>query len=218
MLHRVYDLFSDLERHQVLLSFKGELTPELVTALLGAVESQMAVLEPDQRLRKRVFNVLMECLQNLYHHKARNGASSAVDGTEGTQGVLMVARGVQGWQVLTGNFMAGAEVERLKEHLEKDRHLPNMPSRSEWEEHGTRPIGALQTGLWESVETQALYIAQLEQDLTTLEALAFGGVSSAEELDRLVAEVRSSRRLSEKQKLHLTNALRARYTKSSGTK
>ncbi|HRT54065.1 MAG TPA: hypothetical protein P5291_08275, partial [Flavobacteriales bacterium] len=59
---------------------------------------------------------------------------------------------------------------------------------------------------------------QLEQDLTTLEALAFGGVSSAEELDRLVAEVRSSRRLSEKQKLHLTNALRARYTKSSGTK
>lgn len=107
---------------------------------------------------------------------------------------------------------------RLKEHLEKDRHLPNMPSRSEWEEHGTRPIGALQTGLWESVETQALYIAQLEQDLTTLEALAFGGVSSAEELDRLVAEVRSSRRLSEKQKLHLTNALRARYTKSSGTK
>jgi len=119
MLHRVYDFFSDLEHHQVLLSFKGELTPELVTALLGAVENQMAVLEPDPRLRKRVFNVLMECLQNLYHHKARNGAIRPGDRTEETQGVLMVARGVQGWQVLTGNFMAGAEVERLKDHLER---------------------------------------------------------------------------------------------------
>lgn len=119
MLHRVYDLFSDLERHQVLLSFKGALTPELVTALLGAVEVQMTVLEPEQRLRKRVFNVLMECLQNLYHHKAKSARNGLDDGMEGTQGVLMLARSDQGWQVLTGNFMAGHEVDRLKEQLER---------------------------------------------------------------------------------------------------
>ena len=120
MLQRVFDLFSDLERHQVLLSFKGDLTPDLVTALLGAVENQMTQLEQDPKVRKRVFNVLMECLQNLYHHKARSqSADEGTPNSEEAQGVVMIARSDQGWQVLTGNFMAGREVDKLKAHLER---------------------------------------------------------------------------------------------------
>ena len=60
MLDRVFDLYNDLERHRVMLSFKGDLTPELVTALLILVERKMDHIESDPRTRKRVFNVVME--------------------------------------------------------------------------------------------------------------------------------------------------------------
>ena len=106
----------------------------------------------------------------------------------------------------------------LKDYLERERHLPSMPSRAEWEEHGTRPIGELQTGLWESVETQALYITQLEKDLSAMEALAFGKTATPQDLERMLADIKASRRLSEAQKLHLTNALRARYAQDGATK
>ena len=66
MLERIHDLYDELERHRVMLSFKGALSPELVTALLGATERRMEGIEPDARTRKRVFNVVLECLQNLY--------------------------------------------------------------------------------------------------------------------------------------------------------
>lgn len=117
MVDRVFDMYDELEKHHVMLSFKGDLTPELVTALLGVVELKMEVIEVDPRMRKRVFNVVMECLQNLYHHHARSGSAKGT--TEEPQGVVMIAHGEQGYSVLTGNFMAADEVTGLKAHLDR---------------------------------------------------------------------------------------------------
>ena len=101
-------------------------------------------------------------------------------------------------------------VKDLKEYIRKERHLPNMPSRTEWESHGTPSIGQLQTGLWETVESQALNIIELEKDLRALESLAFGGSSDPAAIERMINEVNASKRLSEAQKLELTDALRQR--------
>lgn len=118
MLDRVFDLYDELEKQRIMLSFKGNLTSELVTALLGLVERKMEVMEPDARMRKRVFNVAMECLQNLYLHKAVPGNGNG--GSLGDpQGVILIAHAEQGYSVLTGNYMAQEEVSGLKDHLDR---------------------------------------------------------------------------------------------------
>ena len=79
-------------------------------------------------------------------------------------------------------------------------------------------MGELQTGLWETVETQALNIVELEKDLSAMETMAFGTSASEEELLSLIDEVNASRRLSDAQKLHLTGALRQRIGANTQTK
>lgn len=106
-------------------------------------------------------------------------------------------------------------LDRLRERLAKDRHLPNMPSRSAWEAKGGASLGAVTTGLWQSVEDQALYISQLEQDLSALEELAFGPALAADEAQQLIARINASKRLTDAQKLHLTNALKAKANPSN---
>ncbi|QQS72483.1 MAG: hypothetical protein IPP95_15145 [Flavobacteriales bacterium] len=101
---------------------------------------------------------------------------------------------------------------QLRERLERDRHLPNMPSRTEWEAKDGASLGTVTTGLWETVEDQALYITQLEKDLRSLEEMAFGTDMSPQEAQRLITEVQSSKRLSEAQKLHLIDALNEKAT------
>ena len=120
MLDRVHDLYDELERRRVMLSFKGALSAELITVILGLMERKLEAVEPDARARKRVFNVVVECLQNLYHHKS-NQATDGVDAmiTGDPHGVVMIAKVVNGYSVLTGNFMAGVEVGRLKSHLDR---------------------------------------------------------------------------------------------------
>ncbi|MEO8068737.1 MAG: SiaB family protein kinase [Flavobacteriales bacterium] len=116
MLERVFDLYDQLEKGRVMLSFKGLLTTDLVTALLGAVERKMEVIETDQKSRKRVFNVVMECLQNLYHH---NSAVTSEASSEERHGVVMIVHHPKGYSVLTGNLMRSAEVDSLKQRLDK---------------------------------------------------------------------------------------------------
>lgn len=117
MIDRIYDLYETLEQQRILLSFKGDLSPELVTALLGIVERKMELIEPDAKARKRVFNVVMECLQNLYHHNKRPAEPALSVGDP--HGVVMIAHHSEGYSVLTGNLMAGADVDRMKEHLDR---------------------------------------------------------------------------------------------------
>lgn len=115
MIERIYDLYDSLERQRILLSFKGDLSAELVTALLGLVERKMEVIEADSKSRKRVFNVVMECLQNLYHHNERPVAGQKTE----PHGVVMIAQLDDGYSILTGNFMAGNNVDRVKDHLDR---------------------------------------------------------------------------------------------------
>lgn len=119
MLDRIFDLYDDLEKQRIMLSFKGELSPELISALLNLIEHKLELGETDHRVRKRVFNVVMECLQNLYHHRSmtRVDADGATNREE-PQGVVMIAHAESGYSVLTGNFMAKPEVQALKSHLD----------------------------------------------------------------------------------------------------
>ncbi|MBK6776206.1 MAG: hypothetical protein IPG74_10330 [Flavobacteriales bacterium] len=80
MLERVYDLYTQLENGRVMMSFKGSLSADLITAILEITEQKMETIEADAKVRKKVFNVVMECLQNLFHH---NGTASNLDPGKG---------------------------------------------------------------------------------------------------------------------------------------
>ena len=117
MLERVYDLYTQLENGRVMMSFKGSLSADLITAILEITEQKMETIEADAKVRKKVFNVVMECLQNLFHH---NGTASDQDPgrDEEGHGVVMIAHNDKGYSVLTGNFMRAVEVDALRERLD----------------------------------------------------------------------------------------------------
>lgn len=119
MVNQIFDLYDELEKRRIMLSFKGDLSPELISALLSLIEHKLEATEPEQRVRKRVFNVVMECLQNLYHHNHRTVPAGEAGSTTGErQGVVMIAHAGNGYSVLTGNYMAQAEVSELKSRLD----------------------------------------------------------------------------------------------------
>lgn len=118
MVNRIFDLYDELEKRRIMLSFKGDLSPELISALLSLIEHKLSAAETESRVRKRVFNVVMECLQNLYHHNHRTVPAGDPSATE-RQGVVMIAHYGNGYSILTGNFMAQTEVSELKDRLDQ---------------------------------------------------------------------------------------------------
>jgi hypothetical protein len=60
-------------------------------------------------------------------------------------------------------------IRTMKRFYQRFKHLPTIPGRKEWEK-GKFSLGKLVTHLWETVEVQARYIADLEERLSKLEA------------------------------------------------
>lgn len=118
MLERIRELYNDLNKEQVMLCFKGGLNEKLIGVLLGMVERKMESFEPSAKIRKRVFQVLTECMQNLNRHSIEHDERSS-----GGDGIVVVSKKENGYSVFTGNYMCNEEVDRLRDQLEEINEL-----------------------------------------------------------------------------------------------
>lgn len=118
----IFDIYQGLDRNNVMLLFKGELTPDLINSILHIVEEKIYRSDTNLKIRKKVFNILVECLQNLYHHnQIRN--SELETPTDFPAGMVMVAEDDDGYSVMTGNFIAKEIVSTLQKKLEEINNL-----------------------------------------------------------------------------------------------
>ena len=52
----IYDLYQTMERENILLSFKGVVTSDLLTSVLSIMESKMDYMDESPKTKKKVFN------------------------------------------------------------------------------------------------------------------------------------------------------------------
>ena len=111
----IYDQFRSMEDGNVILSFKGEITENMVNAFLVLVESRLESQEFNPQLRKKVFNVLVECLQNVYHHAGNDQTEK-----EDRQAlVMLVGKKEGGYCIQTGNFVLAQSANTLTQRIQE---------------------------------------------------------------------------------------------------
>jgi len=114
---KIYDIYKQLEERNVILSFKGIMTSELLTTILQIIESKMERFDERPKIKKKVFNVLVECLQNLYHHIDEDIDDLDTDQNE-LNSLFMIAKTVSTYTITTGNYIKPNEVESLRGKLD----------------------------------------------------------------------------------------------------
>lgn len=115
----IYDLYDQMERKNIMLSFKGDLTSELLNSILSVVEEKLTHFDENSVTRKKVFNVLVELLQNLYHHKGQSPLFQDSVAAAEAAVMVMIAKNATGYSIITGNFINNQNVEGLKTRLEE---------------------------------------------------------------------------------------------------
>ena len=115
-MNKIYEIYKQLEEKNVLLSFKGMITSELLTTILQIMESKMDHIEEKPKVKRKVFNILVECLQNLYHHIDQDEVIYIP--TEDKSALLMISKKDGQYEITTGNYMRSDDVEPLKNKLD----------------------------------------------------------------------------------------------------
>ena len=117
-LANVYSLYRTMEDENVILSFKGIVTADLLTSVLQIMEAKMDSMNEPPRIRKKVFNVLVECLQNLNHHVEEAPTPAPNDQLERKSAMVLIVKENGHFIVKTGNYIASDKAHELNDRLE----------------------------------------------------------------------------------------------------
>ena len=114
-----FDLYKTMERDNVLIAFKGSITSELLSSVLQIMETKMEDLADAPKTRKKVFNVLVECLQNLYHHiEEFKIVGDAEEVSEKKSAIFSISRTSESYYIVTGNFVSVENVKNIKNRID----------------------------------------------------------------------------------------------------
>ncbi len=107
-----YETHQLMEGADVRLSFSGEFSPDLITVLLSMAKSNIG----DKLVMKKVYNVMIECLENLTKHSLK---------IEGDQfpAIFLLGKDDEYYFLATGNKIASNEVNELETKLIKVNSL-----------------------------------------------------------------------------------------------
>lgn len=115
----IYDFYDKMGRNNIMLSFKGDITPELLTSILQITESKLESINESPKVKKKVFNVLVECLQNLYHHLDEYPYNN-----EGSRyAIFLIGKTDERYSIMTGNYIRNDRIEKLTGYLDKINSL-----------------------------------------------------------------------------------------------
>lgn len=122
MTFSIDDCYSKMNTGDVILAYKGSISSDLITNVLEVIDAKLEDLVIKKNIKKKLYNVLVESLQNLYHHidDLPNESNGNFDVHFG---IFVIAQTDDYYRVSTGNFIRNDKIEGLRQRLDKIRSM-----------------------------------------------------------------------------------------------
>jgi hypothetical protein len=114
-LESVYTLYQDMIKRGFTLIYEGEVNHQITKTFTSMADENMGKVSEDDSVRKKVFHVMVECLQNICKHaEDPDQEDTAFSGT----GIFIVGRDENAYHVISGNMVDNVQKERIKQSID----------------------------------------------------------------------------------------------------
>lgn len=108
---------------EILHDFEGEITEVMLTQTLKNIEELLENTEEDFKKSRKVYNILVEALQNLYHHTDAQAAEVLDNGDQKKTARFILALKNEEYNILAANYIVKDNIPTLKSKLDKVNSL-----------------------------------------------------------------------------------------------
>ena len=115
----IYDLHKTMLIQNLLLVYEGEFTQEITKSVLAMAERNMVSFGESPRVQRKVFNVMVECLQNIFKHYAE--FDEATYGKNNA--IFMIGKSDEAYIITSGNAVVNDEVKNITARVEEINNL-----------------------------------------------------------------------------------------------
>lgn len=110
-LEFAYQLYQTMQNNEINLVYEGVVTQEITKTFTAMTEKNLAKNEESNQVQRKVFNVMVECLQNISKH------ADSIEEEDDKRGIIMVSHGRDCYNIITGNVIKNSKVDDLKKSL-----------------------------------------------------------------------------------------------------
>ena len=118
LIKSVLSLHDEMASNGFSLVYEGEFSHEVMKMFTSMAERDMDKSNEDKSVKRKVFHVMVECLQNMTKH------SDDVDRNDGVgNGLFIVGKKDGYWSVITANKILTEKIESLKAAIDNINKL-----------------------------------------------------------------------------------------------
>jgi hypothetical protein len=143
----VHDLLQQMDAEHIVVAYNGPIDEKLLEEVYAMMDRHMEERNLPKDKRKKLYHVLIESLQNVFHHHLENA------GSEQSSSGFVIRYIDDIYTIITGNNVNIKDVPILKERLEKVNslsqedlraHYLNTLSSTELSEKGGAGLGIIE--------------------------------------------------------------------------
>ena len=105
---------------EIVIEYNGVISSDLITNLLDVAESKLDEMEAPSKIRKKLYNVLVESLQNLFHHA---GISPVETDDNKVVGAAILSKHGEQFTLISGNYTQKENKKKLVDRIEQINSL-----------------------------------------------------------------------------------------------
>jgi len=107
-----FEVYKFMSEKNILVAFTGHFDHLVTTSLLKNIKSKLGDLQSVTGIDKRVYNVLVESVENISKYTSKNSHKNNI-------AMLLLCKGENYFTVITGNHVFNKDIPLLKEKLDK---------------------------------------------------------------------------------------------------
>jgi hypothetical protein len=113
-MNYIYDLHRTMMAQKLILVYQGEFTQESTKSILAMAERNLDTTGEDSSIRRKVFNVMVEALQNIVKH-----SDELIDGSVRSHAaIFLIGRDEKKYSIMSGNPIRKANISKLNKALD----------------------------------------------------------------------------------------------------
>ncbi len=110
-LRYVDQIRNQMNHNRIMLCYRGEMTQDIVVALLNLTENKLNLVSSDSTIKSRVFSVMIECLQNITQHSEKSDHIRS--------NIFIIGYAEKGYSIFSGNVVKSEKVSELRDKILK---------------------------------------------------------------------------------------------------
>jgi glucose-6-phosphate-specific signal transduction histidine kinase len=116
-MKHVYGIHKIMSDQNLILVYEGEFTQEITKSVLSMAERNLDSIGEEQNTKRKVFNVMVECLQNICKHA--DGMKKEIE----RRAIFMIGMENDSYMITSGNYIVNENIEGLEAKLHQINNL-----------------------------------------------------------------------------------------------